>query len=108
MFIHFPDDRIFGFAGVWERWQPPGEAEPLDTCTIITTKPNVLMSSVHDRMPAILMPEDYTAWLSRETDAREAAALLNPYPDGELEAVPVDRLVNSPKNDVPECVKALA
>jgi hypothetical protein len=108
MFIHFPDERAFGFAGLWERWKPSEDAEPLDTCTIITTKPNTLMSSIHDRMPVILKPEDYGKWLGRETDPHEAEKLLRPYPDGELEAVPVDRLVNSPKNDLPSCIEPLA
>ena len=47
-------------------------------------------------------------WLDRDADPDVAAKLMRPYPDGELEAVPVDRLVNSPKNDVPECVQSLA
>jgi putative SOS response-associated peptidase YedK len=110
MFMHFPDDRVFGFAGLWERWRPPDDpdAKPLDSCTIITITPNTLMAPIHDRMPVILKPDEYQTWLERETDPDEAAKLMRPYPDGELEAVPVDRLVNSPKNDVPECVKPLA
>ena len=126
MFVHFPDERLFGFAGLWERRHPAGGAsgadgsggegskggpegaEPVDTCAIITTTPNQLMAPIHDRMPVILRPEDYAAWLDRETDPAEAAALMRPYPDGELEAVPVGRLVNSPGNDVPECVQSLA
>ena len=56
MFIHFRDDRVFGFAELWERWKPTEDAEPLDTCAIITTTPNTLMSSIHDRMPVILKP----------------------------------------------------
>ena len=108
MFIHFPDDRVFGFAGLWERWKPSDDAESLDTCTIITTTPNKLLSSIHDRMPVILKPGDYDKWLDHETDPYEAAKLLKPYPEGELEAVAVDRVVNSPKNDTPACVQPLA
>ena len=110
MFVRFPDDRVFGFAGLWERWRPPGDAdvEPVDTCTILTTAPNELMAPIHNRMPVILKPEDYAAWLDRDTDPRKATDLMKPYPDGELEAVPVDRIVNSPKNDVPECIQSLA
>jgi putative SOS response-associated peptidase YedK len=108
MFVRFPDDRPFAFAGLWERWRPDEGTEPVDTCTIITTTPNLLVASIHDRMPVILRPEDYGPWLDRDADPQEAAKLMRPYPDGELEAVPVDRLVNSPKNDVPECVQSLA
>ena len=59
MFIRLPGDRAFGFAGLWERWRPDDETEPVDTCTIITTTANGLMAPIHDRMPVILRPEDY-------------------------------------------------
>jgi putative SOS response-associated peptidase YedK len=108
MFIHFPDERVFGFAGLWERWKPTEGAEPVDTCTIITTTPNQLMASIHDRMPVILKPEDYGKWLDRETDPHEAEKLMHPYPEGELEAVPVNRLVNSPKNEGPACIEPMS
>jgi putative SOS response-associated peptidase YedK len=110
MFIHYPDERVFGFAGLWERWRPADDpdAKPLDTCTIITTTPNRLAATIHNRMPVILSPEDYGAWLDRNTDPEVAAQLMRPDPDDELEAIPVNRLVNSPKNDVPGCVEGLA
>ena len=108
MFVRFPDDRVFGFAGIWERWRQQDGDDPLDTCAVITTTPNGVMAPIHDRMPVILRPADYDAWLDRDADPAAAAELLRPYPDGELDAVPVDRLVNSPKNDVPECVRPLA
>jgi putative SOS response-associated peptidase YedK len=108
MFMHFPHDRVFAFAGLWERWKPDEGTEPVDTCTIITTTPNTLMSSIHDRMPVILRPEDYESWLDKETKVSDAAAMLKPYADGELRAVPVGRLVNSPRNDSEECVRPLA
>jgi putative SOS response-associated peptidase YedK len=106
MYIHFPDDRTFGFAGLWEHWNPQ-DGEPLNTCTIITTNANALMSLVHDRMPVILKPEDYDKWLDPNTPPAEAEALLKPYPDGELVADPVSTLVNSPKNDLPDCIKPI-
>lgn len=108
MFIHFPDERPFAFAGVWERWQPEEGVEPVDTFAIITTRPNVLMSPIHDRMPVILTPERYSIWLDREADPHEAADLLKPYPDDELEAVKVSRTVNSPRSDTAECIAPIA
>lgn len=110
VFVHFPDDRVFAFAGLWERWHPPGEdvVEPVDTCTIVTTTANALMKPIHDRMPVILRPQDYALWLDREADPAEAAKLMRPYAGGEMEVTPVSTLVNSPGNDVPECVKPLA
>ncbi|HLL91095.1 MAG TPA: SOS response-associated peptidase [Tepidisphaeraceae bacterium] len=107
MFVRHPDDRPFCFAGLWERWRPSPDAEPVDTCAILTTAPNGLMRPIHDRMPAILAEADYARWLDRTVRAAGVADLLRPYPDGELETVPVSRLVNSPKNDVPACIAPL-
>ena len=107
MFVHYRDDRLFGFAGVWERWRPSPDAAPVDTCTILTTTPNNLMSSIHNRMPVILQRKDYGKWLDRSTDAEEAEKLMTPCVDEEMEAIPVSKVVNSPKNDVSECVEAL-
>ncbi len=108
MFVRRPGDRPFAFAGVWERWQPEEGVEPVDTFAIITTRPNALMGPIHDRMPVILPEEGYASWLDREAEREQAEELLEPYPDGELEAVAVGRAVNSPGNDTCECVAPLA
>lgn len=107
MLIHLEGDRLFGFAGLWERWRPDDDAEPVDTCTIITTTPNQLVAEIHNRMPVILPPESWDPWLSRDTEPVEAAALMKPLPDGMLRATPVSRTVNSPKNDGPECIASI-
>lgn len=107
-FVRVPDDRVFGLAGGGTGGGSGTGTTPLDTCAVVTTTPNGFMAAIHDRMPVILRPDDYAAWPDRGTDPREAARLLRPYPDDGLEAVPVGRLVNSPRNDVPECVRPAA
>jgi putative SOS response-associated peptidase YedK len=106
-FIHFPDERVFGFAGLWERWRDPATDATLDTATILTTAANTFMKDIHDRMPVILKPEDYARWLDRDVAADAVVDLLRPYPDGELTSHPVSTRVNSPKNDDPACVEPL-
>jgi len=102
-FIHFTDDRPFAFAGLWERWSKG--AEPLDSCTIITTSPNELISGLHDRMPVILPPEHHDEWLAPEPLPPERLAdLLVPHPAESMEAYPVSTRVNRPGNDDPECI----
>jgi putative SOS response-associated peptidase YedK len=108
MWVHFPDDRLFAFAGLWERWRPAKDAEPVDTFTVLTTTPNALMEPIHNRMPVIIPPGGYGRWLDPESDVGVATAMLRPYPDGEMVAVPVSRTVNSPRNNVPECIAPLA
>jgi putative SOS response-associated peptidase YedK len=107
MYITRKDGGLFAFAGLWERWKPDEKSEPIDTCTIITTTPNCLMESIHDRMPAILDAADYGKWLDREVGAADVAGLLKPCPDGEWEARPVSTRVNSPRNDDAECVESI-
>ena len=94
----------FAFAGLWERWEK-GE-KPLETCTILTTSPNETLKPVHDRMPVILSPKDYSAWL--DPKAQEVGPLLKPYPDEEMQAYPVSTLVNKPSNDDPKCIEPLS
>ncbi len=86
------------FAGLWESWRGP-HGMSLETVTIITTEPNALMASIHDRMPVVLGDEDHDAWL--EAARPGGAALLRPCPAEWLEAVPVSARVNSPRNDDP-------
>lgn len=106
MFIHRPDDSLFFFGGLWERWKPSEAAEPIETKTIITTTPTPLMEGIHNRMPVILRQQDYERWLEPDAKPDALKSLLVPYP-GELEAYPVSTHVNSPKNDDPECIEKL-
>jgi putative SOS response-associated peptidase YedK len=107
-FIRLQDGRPFAFAGLWERWQDQ-DGGVIESCTLLTTRPNALLQPLHNRMPVILHPHDYTLWLSPETQDVDALhRLLNPYPSGEMDAYPVSRYVNSPQNEGPECILPLA
>ena len=94
----------FAFAGLWDRWRKPDGAE-LRTFTIVTTAANELMRPVHDRMPVILMRQVEEPWLDAASgNAAAILSALKPYPPELMEAYDVTTLVNSPKNDRPECV----
>ena len=87
----------FALAGIWENWQRPGSEDWLRTFAIITTNSNDLVSAIHDRMPVIIAPEDYTRWLSPlEPDPRD---LLVPYPAEPMTMWPISTRVNKPEND---------
>jgi putative SOS response-associated peptidase YedK len=103
-FIRLKSGAPFAFAGLWEHWQPVDGSEVRSTA-IITTEPNELMASIHNRMPVILQPNTYSQWLdSAPQSPNRLQNLLVPYPVGEMEAYPVSTLVNSPGNDRAECV----
>jgi putative SOS response-associated peptidase YedK len=95
--------RPFAFAGLWERWHH-GEGEPVESCAILTTGPNPLVRPVHDRMPAIVPPADFAAWLDPQSTPAELQALLRPYPEGEMVAEPVGPFVSNPRNEGPRCL----
>jgi len=104
-FVRLRSRRPMGLAGLWERWRPP-DGPPLLTGLVITCPATGRLASVHDRMPVILDPEAAARWLDPTLDDPAVLrALLVPYADEALELYPVSPLVNSPRNDSPECVQ---
>ena len=104
--IRLASNEPFGFAGLWDQWRDKNGGE-VRTFTIITTEANKTLSPIHDRMPVILKPEDEAAWLNPSTEPERLLQMLVPYPDGSLEVYEVSKLVNSPKNDTPDCLLPL-
>jgi putative SOS response-associated peptidase YedK len=104
-FIHFKDDRPFAFGGLWERWKSDESAEPLDTCTIITTTPNKLVAEIHDRMPVIVDEHDYSRWLDPKNSGDSVHDLLGPCVCDDMEKYTVSPVVNKPTVDGPELIK---
>jgi putative SOS response-associated peptidase YedK len=88
-----------GFAGLYETWSDPTGGE-IDTACIITTTANGLVGLLHDRMPAIIAPEDFSAWLDVDAvDVRTALAFVKPAADEALELIEVGPAVNRAAND---------
>lgn len=98
----------FAFAGLWDTWHDPGGAE-INSCTIITVPPNKLLASIHDRMPAMLLPEACEKWVDpAEHPPQVLQELLKSYPADQMAARPVSRLVNNPKAESPQCLASPA
>ncbi len=106
---HPPSEHgLFAFAGLWDRWKNP-EGSTIETCTILTTAPNALLAGIHDRMPAILRPEDYDLWLDPGiTDPARVAELLKPYDARRMRIYPVSDFVNRTENEGPDCATEVA
>jgi putative SOS response-associated peptidase YedK len=103
-FIHLKSGKPFAFAGLWDEWNSP-EGSSIRSCTIVTTTPNKLMASIHNRMPVILQPKDYAEWLDPLPQAAEKLNhLITGFPAELMDAYPVSTMVNSPANDRAECV----
>jgi len=88
------DAAVFGLAGITELWNG------VRSVALITTRPNELMESIHDRMPVIVSPENYGTWLDRGNgNISELQNLIRPYASERMQAYPVSLRVNAPRND---------
>jgi putative SOS response-associated peptidase YedK len=102
-YIHRPDGAPFAFAGLWERW---GTGEAIESCTIVTTAANRTLRELHERMPVILAPGDYSTWLDATIeDPAALQPLLAPCGEDELVAEPIGTHVNKVANDDPRCIE---
>jgi putative SOS response-associated peptidase YedK len=98
------DGRPFSLAGLWERWRDRERGEAIESFTIITTVANALVAPIHDRIPVLVDPANFDAWL---TAAEPSMGLLRPYAAAAMEAYPVSREVNSPGQDEPSLIEPL-
>lgn len=97
-YFKLKDDGLFGFAGLWDKWRAPN-GESLETCSILTTEANALLSKTHDRMPVMLHRDSYALWLDEDVRKQELRAeLLRPYPAAEMTAYAVSTAINSPQH----------
>jgi len=105
--ILMKDHLAFAMAGIWEEWKD-AEGHQLHTFSILTTRPNMMMQEIHDRMPVIVDPKDYGLWLDTSVqDPAPLLPLLRPFQGDLLVAEPVGTRVNSPANDDAACIAPL-
>jgi putative SOS response-associated peptidase YedK len=100
--IELVDGNLFAFAGLWDRWKDKATGQPMETYTIITTDPNELLEPIHNRMPVILSPQDYSRWLDPGEPSQLPIDLLRPYPAEEMRAWKVSAAVGNVRNNGPE------
>jgi putative SOS response-associated peptidase YedK len=116
-YTHYRDGSSLAMAGLWEYWKPKDDPDGeypdgLVTAAVLTTAAVGPLAQVHDRMPLVLPPSAWDAWLDPDADAaaEQVAALLRP-PSEELVAAlelrPVSSRVNSVRNNGPELIAEL-
>jgi hypothetical protein len=97
------DGALFALAGIWERWKD-ASGNAVETCSILTTTPNAVTATVHDRMPVILDPDCYDLWLDPGfTNVTATSELLQPYDARFMRCYPVSTRINQVANDDEEC-----
>jgi len=103
--IGLKDSRYMVLASLWETWKSPAE-ELIRSFTIITTRANELCAPIHNRMPVILPPAEWAAWLGQEPVGDDLLkAMLAPYPAEEMTAWPVSTRVGNVKNNDPSLIE---
>jgi putative SOS response-associated peptidase YedK len=104
-FIRMNDARPFALAGLWEQWQDPSR-DTLESCAIVVTEANWVLSPIHDRMPVILPTDHWERWLDRSNqDVGWLRSIMQPFPAEPMEAFPVSRRVNDANNEGEDLIR---
>jgi putative SOS response-associated peptidase YedK len=101
--IHQPDNALFAFAGAWEHWEH--SQETVYSCTIITTIANEKIAPIHNRMPLIIMPDDYNRWLNKKTTDVEITDFLAVDIYQSMQITPISARVNNPLHNDESCLR---
>ncbi|MDM9629176.1 SOS response-associated peptidase [Rhizobium sp. S152] len=98
---------VVAFAGLMETWSSADGSE-VDTGAILTTAANASIAPIHDRMPVVIKPEDFSRWLDCKTqEPRQVADLMKPVEEDFFEAIPVSDRVNKVANMGPDLQDAV-
>jgi putative SOS response-associated peptidase YedK len=96
------------FAGLWDLWRAP-DGKPLKSFAIVTTQANELLTPLHDRMPVLLTPDCWAAWLGDiAAPEGDLKSMLKPYPGRGMAFWPVDKRVGNVRNDSPDLFAPLS
>lgn len=111
-YITAKDHKLLAIAGLWEYWEG-ADGSALESCSLLTTEANEFMSTLHNRMPVFVAPEDFEQWLGSGKDEDRYAMgqlqhLLRPAPEDLLAAHPVSTFVNNARNEGESCIAPLA
>ncbi|MGW1464799.1 SOS response-associated peptidase [Streptomyces sp. NPDC002308] len=125
-FVTPADGSVFAMAGLYEFWRdatlPPGHPQAWwATCSVLTTEAETTplavapaegpsaLADIHPRMPLMLTPDRWDAWLDpARTDSEELRALTAPPEGGLMRAYPVATAVSNVRNNGPELQEELA
>lgn len=107
LYIKLKDDILMMFAGIWDHWKNP-DGNITESFLILNTSSNKLINPLHNRMPVILDPQNKDTWLDNQVVTPEQLKpFFTAYPSEKMEMYQVRDLVNSPRNDTPECIQPI-
>jgi len=101
------EDEFFAMAGLLAAWRSPEGPEIVSAC-VITTSANELMAPIHDRMPVLLEPAQFDAWLDPAwRDVELLKRWLLPAPATTMAARRVGSRVSNARNEGPELLEPI-
>ena len=103
-FIHAPGEPVLAFAAIWSRWSPPQGGDSVLSCALLSRAAAPAIAAIHARMPHVLRPEHFDAWLDPATPPERIQELLA-APREDLEGYPVSTRVNAVRNNSPELIE---
>ncbi|HUF61038.1 MAG TPA: SOS response-associated peptidase [Verrucomicrobiales bacterium] len=106
-FIHYTGGAPMLFAAIWDRWKA-GPDEELESVALLTAPASGAVRDIHDRMPVLLQLPEVDPWLDSSTPEQTLRAILSARPRPAVTLRPVSRAVNTPRNDGPELIEAVA
>ena len=102
--IRVQDAPLMAIAGLWEVWNS-AEGDRVQSCALLTKDASESTREIHDRMPLILAPEQYDAWLEpKQQDGQSVLEKLVPRLDSALHGTAVNPYVNNPRHEGPQCI----
>ena len=99
-FIRLTSNEPFGIAGLWDSWD---DGRRIETCTILTCDANQVMQHLHPRMPVVIQPERYDAWLDPATELTDLSQDLLPFPKEATVVSQISDYVNDVRHDGIRC-----
>ena len=100
-YIRLTSNKPFGIGGLWDSWE--NNSERIETCTILTCDANEVMQHLHPRMPVVIQPERYDAWLDQSTELKDLSQDLLPFPKETTVISQVSDYVNDVRHDGIRC-----
>ena len=98
------NQEIFTVAGLWEKWSDPQQGD-IFSFTLITQPSNDKLKDIHDRMPAILLPEQEKLWLSSDIPESDLLEMIKPYPNDLIRSYTVSQRVNKVSENDEDLIK---
>ena len=93
----------FAVAGLWARWSDPESDDVLETVTLLTTDANPSLAPIHNRMPVILDPEHFDAWLDPDTPLEHCKEMMRALPSQRTRSRAVSTYVSNARNQGEAC-----